>query len=150
MLKILIIGAGAMGSAFSVPCVERKHQTTILGTHLEDDFIDNLNNNNKLHPVLNIILSNKISIVKSVNIKKEFQKKPDLIVVGVNSKGINWIAEQIHQCSNNSTLCPILLLTKGLSIYKNQYEILSHKLERLLRNKGLTNIKKLMVNSVHK
>ena len=32
------------------------------------------------------------------------------------------------------------MLTKGLSIYKNNYELLVDKLERLLINKGINNL----------
>jgi len=40
MKKILILGAGAMGSAFTVPCVENNHDVVLSGTHLEDNTID--------------------------------------------------------------------------------------------------------------
>jgi glycerol-3-phosphate dehydrogenase (NAD(P)+) len=39
-----------MGSAFAVPCVENKNDVTIVGTHLENELIDNINSNNKTHP----------------------------------------------------------------------------------------------------
>ena len=42
MVNILIFGAGAIGSAFSVPCLDRQHQVRIVGTHLEEKFIDEL------------------------------------------------------------------------------------------------------------
>ena len=42
MKKILILGAGAMGSAFTVPCLDNKNDVTLIGTHLEDRFIDNM------------------------------------------------------------------------------------------------------------
>ena len=29
MKKILIIGAGAMGAAFSIPCLDNKHKVTL-------------------------------------------------------------------------------------------------------------------------
>ena len=58
MSKIVIIGAGAMGSAFALPCIDNKHDVCIIGTHLENDFIDNLNANGKLHPGLKIELDN--------------------------------------------------------------------------------------------
>ena len=48
MSKIIIIGAGAMGSAFSLPCLDNNHDTSIVGTHLENEFIDNLKKN-KIH-----------------------------------------------------------------------------------------------------
>ena len=140
MIKILILGAGAMGSAFSVPCIDRNHQVTIVGTLLEDQFIDNLNSNKKFHPILELNLSDNTNIVKYNNLEDELKKKPDLIVLGVNSKGIKWAAEQISKFSNNSILCPILLLVKGLSIYDNKYESLGDKVKRLLTNGGIKNI----------
>ena len=42
MAKIVIIGAGAMGSAFALPCLDNKHDVSIVGTHLENDFIEKL------------------------------------------------------------------------------------------------------------
>ena len=42
MKKIVIIGAGSMGSAFAVPCIENKNDVTVVGTHLEDDLIKNI------------------------------------------------------------------------------------------------------------
>ena len=53
MSKIVIIGAGAMGSAFALPCLDNNHNTSIVGTHLENDFIGDLQKNNNLHPGLN-------------------------------------------------------------------------------------------------
>ena len=42
MSKIVIIGAGAMGSAFALPCLDKNYDINIIGTHLENDFIDQL------------------------------------------------------------------------------------------------------------
>ena len=39
MSKIVIIGAGAMGSAFALPCLDNEHDINIVGTHLENHFI---------------------------------------------------------------------------------------------------------------
>ena len=43
MANILIFGAGSMGTAFSFPCSDKKHTVTIIGTHLENNFIDQIN-----------------------------------------------------------------------------------------------------------
>ena len=40
MKKIVIIGAGAMGSAFAVPCADNGHETFLVGSYLEDKNID--------------------------------------------------------------------------------------------------------------
>ena len=62
MSKIIIIGAGAMGSAFSLPCIDNKHDVNIVGTHLENDFIDSLKAKENFHPRLNVKLDKKIKI----------------------------------------------------------------------------------------
>ena len=47
MAKIIILGAGSMGTAFSYPCSDNNHDVTIIGTHLEDNFIDLINSKKK-------------------------------------------------------------------------------------------------------
>ena len=42
MSKIVVIGAGAMGTAFAFPCLDNNHDINIIGTHLENDFIDQI------------------------------------------------------------------------------------------------------------
>ena len=64
MTKIVIIGAGAMGSAFSFPCIDNNHDVNIVGTHLENDFIDNLKKNKNLHPGLDVKRDKKVKIYK--------------------------------------------------------------------------------------
>ena len=63
----------------------------------------------------------------------------DLIVLGVSSKGIDWVSEQLSKYYQTKKIPKLLMLTKGLSIYKNKYELLVDKLKRLLKAKGITN-----------
>ena len=51
MANILILGAGSMGTAFSFPCSDNNHNVAIVGTHLENDFIDQINSKRK-HPTM--------------------------------------------------------------------------------------------------
>ena len=60
MSKIVIIGAGAMGSAFAVPCLDNKNDVTIVGTHLEDSLIESIISNNYIHPGLKTQLPKEI------------------------------------------------------------------------------------------
>ena len=140
MGKIIIIGAGAMGSAFALPCLDNNHDTNIVGTHLENEFIENLKKNNNLHPSLGIKIPNKIKIFKFDEFEELFKSKVELIVLGISSKGIEWVSEQLVKIAKDEKLPDILLLTKGLSIHENKYELLVDKLKRLLKIKGLTNV----------
>ena len=138
MSKIIIIGAGAMGSAFAFPCLDNNHDTHIVGTHLENDFIENLKKNKNLHPGLNIKIPDQIKIFKFDKFDELLISKVDLIVLGISSKGIDWVADQLIRLFKGKNLPNLLMLTKGLSIYKNNYELLVDKLNRLLLDKGIS------------
>ena len=122
MSKIVIIGAGAMGSAFALPCLDNNHDINIIGTHLENDFIDQLNKNNNLHPGLNTKIPKGIKIHKFVKFDKLIKSNVDLIVLGISSKGIEWVADQLSRIYKDGKIPNLLMLTKGLSIHNNKYE----------------------------
>ncbi len=140
MGKILIIGAGAMGAAFSVPCIENNHKTILVGTHLDDNFIKYINENDNFHPSLKVKLSNKTKFINHSQLNDEINEIPDLIVIGTNSKGIEWSVNQISLICKENILPPIVLLTKGLSVHRNTYDLLVNKLERNLIGQGFKNI----------
>tara|TARA_Y100000590_G_C15573342_1_gene959465 strand:- start:120 stop:1103 length:984 start_codon:yes stop_codon:yes gene_type:complete len=130
MSKILILGAGAMGSAFTFPCIDNGHDVSLIGSPLENNVIDKLNNKKKFHPVLRLQLPKKLKIFKVNKLTEKLREKPDLIVVGVNSKGIEWIAREIARVHNKKT--SILLLTKGLSLTDNKINTLSDKFRLMM------------------
>jgi glycerol-3-phosphate dehydrogenase (NAD(P)+) len=139
MANILILGAGSMGTAFSFPCSDNNHSVSIVGTHLENNFIDKINLSRK-HPALDCEVPKNVKFFKFEKFEEEANKKIDLIVVAVISKGIEWASLEISKVLKNNI--PILILTKGLAINKNTYEVLAQKMERLLKKKGIkeTNI----------
>ena len=128
-----------MGTAFAYPCSDNKNDVSIVGTHLENKVIEELNKN-RFHPGLNLEVIKSIKFFKHESIKEVFKIKPDLIVIGVSSKGIDWIAEELKKVSENGKLPKLLMLTKGLSINGKKYELLVDKLERLLSSKGIKDI----------
>ena len=139
MANILILGAGSMGTAFSIPCSDNNNNVTIIGTHLENNFIDQINLQKK-HPVLNCEIPKTVRFLKFEKLSEEINKKVDLIVVAVISKGIEWASIELSKNFKNNI--PILILTKGLAVHNNKYEVLVHKMERLFKNNGIkeTNI----------
>ena len=134
MKKIIIIGAGAMGSAFAVPCIDNNNDVTIIGTHLEDNLIDSINLNNQVHPALKIQLPPEIKFERFEKLQSILKKDIDLIVVGVSSVGIEWFVEQVSKTYRENL--PIILLTKGLSILGNELSTLSDKIKKLLKKEG--------------
>ena len=83
MSKIVIIGAGAMGSAFALPCLDNNHDINIIGTHLENDFIDSFKKNNNFHPGLNTKIPQEIKIYKFEKIDELLRSKTGSVVSGI-------------------------------------------------------------------
>ncbi len=140
MSKIIIIGAGAMGSAFAFPCLDNQHDVNIIGTHLENDFINNIKKNNNLHPGLKTLLPQALKIFKFEKLDEILKTKVDLIVLGISSKGIGWVADQLSKLYKEKSMPKLLMLTKGLSIHNDNYELLVDKLERLIKEKGVSKV----------
>ena len=117
MKKILIIGGGAMGSAFTFPCIDNKNEVTITEPY-NKIFIKNLSSKKKFHSSLKINLPNKLKYKKySTRILKN---KYDLVVVALSLSGINFISEEFKKSNIKS---PILILTKGLKYEKKRQKI---------------------------
>ena len=130
MKKILIIGAGAMGSAFTVPCVDNNNEVTLIGTHLENELITSIKKNNKFHPTLKTNLPSKLNIERIDNLKSVIENGIDVIVAGISSVGIKWFTEEISKYYKKKI--PIVLLTKGLSVKNDELITLSEKIKILL------------------
>ena len=139
MKKIVIIGAGAMGSAFSVPCADNSNEVFLIGSFLEDKVIDEIKNSNNFHPILKSQLPKNIKLLKFSEFNDEIKNNTDLLVVGVSSKGIEWIGNEISKFYKSSV--DILLLTKGLALIENKFETLAEKLDNILKEKGIANAK---------
>ena len=138
MKKIIIIGAGAMGSAFGVPCVENKNDVTIVGTHLEDNLIKDIISKDHLHPGLKTKLPKEIKFIQFNELQSVLKNDVDVVVAGVSSIGIEWFVKQISK--NYKRKLPIVLLTKGLSIVDNELTTLSDKIKDLLEKDGHSEI----------
>ena len=117
MKKILIIGGGAMGSAFTFPCIDNKNEVTITEPY-NKIFIKNLSSKKKFHSSLKKKLPNKVKYKKySTELLKN---KYDLVVIALSLSGINFISEEFKKSNIKS---PILILTKGLKYEKKRQKI---------------------------
>ena len=126
MKKILIVGGGAMGSAFSVPCLENNNKVTITEPY-NKIFIKNLSSKQKFHPSLKLNLPKKLQYRKySKDILKE---KFDLIVIALSLAGIDFIGKELKDLKIKT---PLLVLTKGLKYDKKRKKLLT--ISGLLKN----------------
>ena len=133
MKNILVIGGGAMGSAFTIPCLENNNKVTITEPYSKN-FIKDLSSKNKFHSSLKINLPKKLKYKKFSN--ELLKQKIDLIVIALSLAGIDFIGKYLR---DSKTKAKILVLTKGLKYEKKRKKLLTIS-EQLKKNYGLKNI----------
>lgn len=110
MANVVILGAGLMGSAFSTPLADNGHAVRLVGTHLDDEIIEELHEGG-VHPRLRVRLPATVTPYTYDRLD-EAAADADLVVVGVNSLGVEWASFMLGDVLSPKT--PVLMLTKGL------------------------------------
>ena len=135
MKKILIVGAGAMGAAFSIPLLDNGHSVALTEPY-NFKLLKKLNSKKKIHPSLNINLPKKLKINKFSS--EILNRKWDLIVIAVSSIGIDLIGKNLSKVKNKS---PILVLTKGLKFDGRNLISMSSLLKKYNNNLNISVLK---------
>ncbi len=133
MTKILVIGGGAMGAAFTIPCLENKNSVTITEPYSKS-FIKQLSSKKKFHSGLKIKLPKKLKF--KIFSKDLFKEKFDLIVIALSLPGIDFIGKKLNEFK---VKLPVLVLTKGLKYEKENNKILTIP-EKLKKKYNLKNV----------
>ena len=133
MKKITIIGGGAMGSAFTIPCLENNNKVTITEPYSKR-FIRDLSSKGKFHSALKIKLPKKLKFKKFS--KETLKEKSDLIVIALSLSGIDFIARELKDLKIKT---PILVLTKGLKYQKKNKKIFTIS-EQFKKNYNISNV----------
>jgi glycerol-3-phosphate dehydrogenase (NAD(P)+) len=111
MAKIVILGAGMMGSAFTVPLTDNGHDVRLVGTHLDGDIVEEVHESH-FHPRLRARLAQSVQPYTHDRLE-EALRGADLVVLGVNSLGVDWASGVLGALIPPST--PLIMLTKGLA-----------------------------------
>jgi len=134
---ILILGAGAMGTAFCFPAADAGHSVRLVGTHLDWDWINSVRETGA-HPKLKIKLPEQVVPYTHDQLREALRLASDLIVLGVSSAGISWAVQQLGPLMKAPT--PILMLTKGLQAQDDTLQILPEIVREGLAGYGIRNV----------
>ncbi len=122
MANIVILGAGVMGTAFSFPLADNGHQIRLVGTHLDGDIIEEIHDSG-LHPRLGSRVAAGVTPYTYDRLD-EAMAAADLVVLGVNSLGVDWASNMLGDLLPPDF--PVMLLTKGLVGDDEGLHILPH------------------------
>jgi glycerol-3-phosphate dehydrogenase (NAD(P)+) len=120
MANVVILGAGLMGTAFSIPLTDNGHRVHLVGTHLDGDIIEEIHES-RMHPRLRTRVAETVLPYTYDRLGEAIQDA-DLVVLGVNSLGVDWAAHMLGPLLPPQS--PVLMLTKGLAGDGHQLHIL--------------------------
>lgn len=109
-MKIVVLGAGVMGTAFTMPVADAGHTVHLVGTHLDGDIIEEIHET-RLHPRLKSRVHDAVTPFPIAGLP-EALRGADLVVLGVNSHGVAWAADALADVLPPNV--PVVMLTKGL------------------------------------
>jgi glycerol-3-phosphate dehydrogenase (NAD(P)+) len=112
MATVLVLGAGVMGSAFTLPLADAGCAVRLVGTHLDVELIEGVRRD-RVHPRLKAPLPEAVQTFQHEALAEALDLTVDLVVLGVSSAGIDWAIDRLRPLM--AAKRPILLLTKGLA-----------------------------------
>jgi glycerol-3-phosphate dehydrogenase (NAD(P)+) len=110
MARISVLGTGIMATALAWPLSDNGHEVRLVGTHLDREIIDSIQNNG-VHPGLGLELPEGVRAYQLEDAEEAFEDA-EIAMSGVNSFGVHWAGEQLV-----SLLRPgmrVIAVTKGL------------------------------------
>ncbi|AOT72630.1 NAD(P)H-dependent glycerol-3-phosphate dehydrogenase [Geosporobacter ferrireducens] len=129
MAKVTIIGAGAMGSALTVPLTENGHQVRLWGTELDSGIIEKLRKGLP-HPKHKHHLPPQIETYQADELS-EATKDAELVIMAITSDALGIIFERVVPYLKKGMI--VGSVSKGFDYSKNgQIVILPEILEALL------------------
>lgn len=110
MSKILIIGAGMMGSAMSLPACDKGHEVHLIGTHLDREIIAQAQATGR-HIRMDRPLP-EAAHFHQLEALEGLLPGSDFVICGVSSFGLDWFADRVLPLLPEGL--PVLSVTKGL------------------------------------
>jgi len=127
MPDIVILGAGVMGSAMTLPAAHKGARVTLVGTHLDVDIVRSVAETG-VHPGLGIRLPSNVTALQWTDFGAAVANSPDLLIIGVSAAGVRWAIDRIVE--DLRTPLPILIITKGVAPGNGSIEILPSVIAR--------------------
>jgi glycerol-3-phosphate dehydrogenase (NAD(P)+) len=115
LAKVVILGAGVMGSAMAVPLADNGHGVRLVGTHLDREIIDAVRSTG-VHPGLGRELPSAVSPYQLEDAEAAFHEA-EIVVSGVNSVGVEWAGERLAALLRPGQL--VIAVSKGVRAEEN-------------------------------
>ncbi len=113
MAKIVIIGAGVMGTSIAVPALDNGHEVTLVGSPLDDAIITKMTAG-KAHPKLDAPLEGAVTYLFQDQLIADDLQAADIVLLGVSSAGFRWVLDFLLRFG--VPIPRLMMVTKGLDV----------------------------------
>lgn len=134
MTRVVILGAGVMGTAFATPLSDNGMTVDLVGTHLDGDLVAAMQAT-RVHPRLKAEIGANVTPLPDSELAAALARPADLVVVGVSTPGIGWAIDRLAESMTGTP--PVLLLTKGIAGNADRVETLPELVCHELERKGI-------------
>ena len=112
MSRILVLGAGMMGAAITVPAADNAHTIDLVGTPFDTAIIQSLKDTG-WHAGLETQLSSQVEPFMAEDYSEGAAEPPDLVVIAVASGALSWGCQWVSERVLSPV--PVVLVAKGVS-----------------------------------
>ena len=110
MTTVSVLGSGIMASALSFPLSDNGHEVRLVGTHLDREIIDSIQQTG-VHPDLDLKVPEGVRAYQLEEAEEAFDGV-DVAMSGVNSFGVHWASEQFASLLKPGMM--VIAVTKGM------------------------------------
>ncbi len=121
MTRVIVLGAGVMGTAITLPMSDNGLTVRLVGTHLDRELISGMKAN-RVHGRLRAPIGDNVTAFQDAEMAAGFAEPANLIIVGVSTPGVDWAIDRLAEHMRGTP--PILMLTKGIATTTDRIEIL--------------------------
>lgn len=133
MTRVIVLGAGVMGTAFTLPMSDRGMDVRLVGTHLDRELVAAMKDH-RLHPKLRAAIGENVAVFDDTEMVEAFEGAADLVVIGVSTPGVDWAVDRLAEHMRGKPA--ILMLTKGIAATKDRIETLPDYCARAFYHRG--------------
>lgn len=134
MTRVIVLGAGVMGTAFCLPLSDCGMEVHLVGTHLDRELVDAMQKT-RVHPRLKAEIGINVTVHQDTEMGAVFAGGADLVIGGISTPGVDWAIDRFAEHLTGAP--PIVMLTKGISRETRKVEILPDYIGRELDRRGI-------------
>lgn len=133
-MEVSVLGAGAMGSALTIPLYDNDHDVNLWGSEFDESIMTALRNGEE-HPRIGVDIPEAVNLLDPEELE-EAVSRAEILVLGVSSNGVVPVSKRIAPYLDKDVT--IVSIAKGLVEYEDQPWLIQEGIHEVLQSEGVT------------